>query len=39
MTNEDILNQRIKLEFQNPVYDILEEAIKYTIDKHNYFIY
>lgn len=36
MTNEDILNQRIKLEFQNPVYDILEEAIKYTIDKHNY---
>lgn len=36
MTNEDILNQRLKLEFQNPVYDILDEAIKYTINKHNY---
>lgn len=36
MTNEDILNQRLKLEFQNPVYDILDEAIKYTIEKHNY---
>lgn len=36
MTNEDILNQRLKLEFQNPVYDILGEAIKYTINKHNY---
>ena len=36
MTNEDILNQRLKLEFQNPVYDILDEALKYTINKHNY---
>ena len=36
MTNEDVLNQRLKLEFLNPVYDILDDAIKYTKDKYNY---
>ena len=36
MTNEDTLNLRIKLELQNPVYDILDEAIKYTMKKHSY---
>lgn len=36
MTSEDVLNQRLKLEFLNPVYDILDDAIKYTKDKYNY---
>ena len=36
MTNEDILNQRLKIEFQNPIYDILDEAIIYTMNKHHY---
>lgn len=36
MTNEDTLNLRLKLELQNPVYDILDEAIKYTMKKHSY---
>lgn len=36
MTNEDTLNLRLKLEFQNPVYDILDEAITYTMHKHHY---
>lgn len=36
MTNEEMLNLRLKLEFQNPVYDILDEAITYTMHKHNY---
>ena len=36
MTNEDMLNLRLKLEFQNPVYDILDEAIQYTMHKHHY---
>lgn len=36
MTNEDTLNLRLKLEFENPVYDILDEAITYTMKKHHY---
>ena len=36
MTNEDVLNTRIKFEFENPVYDIADEAIKYTMQKYHY---
>lgn len=36
MTNEESLNLRLKLEFQNPVYDILDEAIQYIVHKQNY---
>ncbi len=36
MTDENILNLKLKLEFQNPVYDIVEEAINYTMQKQKF---
>ena len=33
MTDEQILNLKLKLELENPVYDIVDEAINYTIHK------
>lgn len=33
MTNEDILNQRLKIEFQNLIYDVLDEVIIYTMEQ------
>ena len=36
MTDETGLNMKLKIEFQNPVYDIADEAIQYTMHKHKY---
>lgn len=36
MNDENVLNMRLKMEFQNPVYDIVDEAITYTMRKHHY---
>lgn len=36
MTDENTLNMRLKMEFKSPVYDIIDEAIKYTMHKHHY---
>ena len=36
MTDENILNLKIKLELQNPVYDIVDEAIEYTMKKQKF---
>ena len=36
MLDENTLNMRLKIEFKNPIYDILDEAIKYTMQKHHY---
>ena len=36
MTDETSLNMRLKQEFKNPVYDIADDAITYTMKKHNY---
>lgn len=36
MSDEQILNIRIKQEFENPIYDCLDEAIIYTSKKQNY---
>ena len=34
--NENILNTKIKIEFDNPVYEIIDEAIDYTMKKQKY---
>ncbi len=34
--NEEILNKRLGYEFENQVYDVLDEAIEYTRKKHHY---
>ena len=36
MTDENILNLRIKLELENPVYDTVDEAIKHAIKKQHF---
>ena len=36
MTDEQILNLKLKLELENPVYDIVDEAINYTIHKQKF---
>ena len=34
--DENILNTKIKIEFDNPVYEIIDEAIDYTMKKQKY---
>ena len=36
MNNEQIRDARLELEFVNPVYDIIDEAITYTMKKYMY---
>lgn len=36
MTDENSLNIHLEQELENPVYDIIDEAIKYTMKKQNY---
>ena len=36
MTDEKILNLKLKLEFENPVYDIVDEAINYAIKTQHF---
>lgn len=36
MSEEEKINARLKLEFQNPVYDILDDAIDCTMQKQHY---
>ena len=36
MNNEQMRDARLELEFVNPVYDIIDEAITYTMNKYMY---
>ena len=36
MNNEQMKDARLELEFVNPVYDIIDEAITYTMNKYMY---
>ncbi len=36
MSEEQIRNSRIEMEFVNPAYELVDEAIDYTIKKYNY---
>ena len=36
MNNEQMKDARLELEFVNPVYDIIDDAITYTMNKYLY---
>lgn len=36
MSEEQIKDSRIGMEFSNPIYDIIDDAITYTMKKYNY---